>query len=90
MLCCWFREFERAVVLQRNPGDGLVLTRGQWSWDIQEASYHQFKGLMQYDNLDCAKFCSCFCICRRSVNSWFLVLIFECLRSYFGNFSFSA
>jgi len=51
MLRLGLLKFERSVVLQRKPGDGLVLTRGQWSWDIQEPSYYQFKGLMQYDNL---------------------------------------
>lgn len=39
--------------MQKKPGDGLVLTRGQWSWDVQEQSNYQFTGLMQYDNLMC-------------------------------------
>ena len=38
----------RDAVVQKNLGDGLVLTRGQWSWDIQEQSNYQFTGLMQY------------------------------------------
>lgn len=41
----------RDSVVQKNPGDGLVLTRGQWSWDIQEEGHYQFKGLMQYYHL---------------------------------------
>jgi hypothetical protein len=42
-------------VVQENPGDGLVLTRGPWSWDVQEQRHYQFTGLMQYEKLNRAK-----------------------------------
>lgn len=36
------------IVLQKNPGNGLVLTRGRWSWDVQEQHHYQMRGTMQY------------------------------------------
>uniref|UniRef100_A0A7I4B764 Uncharacterized protein n=1 Tax=Physcomitrium patens TaxID=3218 RepID=A0A7I4B764_PHYPA len=42
-------ELKRLLTMQ-NLGDGLVLTRGQWSWDVQERTHYHFKGLMQFCN----------------------------------------
>ncbi|KAG0553298.1 hypothetical protein KC19_12G000200 [Ceratodon purpureus] len=43
-------ELQRLLTMQKNTGDGLVLTRGQWSWDVQEQRNYQFTGLMQFCN----------------------------------------
>lgn len=43
-------ELKRLLTMQKNLGDGLVLTRGQWSWDVQERTHYHFKGLMQFCN----------------------------------------
>ncbi|CAM6128684.1 unnamed protein product [Calypogeia fissa] len=45
------QELERLLSVQRRPGDGLVLTRGQWSWDLQEDDHYQLIGKMQFHNI---------------------------------------
>ncbi|KAH9544028.1 hypothetical protein CY35_13G095800 [Sphagnum magellanicum] len=44
-------ELQRLLTCQKNPGNGLVLTRGQWSWDVQEKQHYQLRGTMQFCNI---------------------------------------
>eukprot|EP00897_Mesotaenium_endlicherianum_P005037 jgi/Mesen1/4561/ME000232S03826 len=37
--------------MQKNPGDGLLLTRGSWSWELAEASHYRLRGLLQFQNV---------------------------------------
>ncbi|XP_024522509.1 uncharacterized protein LOC112343386 isoform X1 [Selaginella moellendorffii] len=46
------QELPRLLSMQRNlPGNGLVLSRGSWSWDCHEACHYQFRGVMRFSNM---------------------------------------
>ncbi|KAJ7296474.1 hypothetical protein O6H91_Y043400 [Diphasiastrum complanatum] len=45
------QELQRLLSMQKRMGDGLVLTRGTWSWDVCEPSRYQLCGTMQFFNI---------------------------------------
>ncbi|KAL2643336.1 hypothetical protein R1flu_010923 [Riccia fluitans] len=44
-------ELERLRTVQKNQGDGLVLTRGQWSWVLQDDDHYKLQGEMKFHNV---------------------------------------
>ncbi|KAL3684912.1 hypothetical protein R1sor_002934 [Riccia sorocarpa] len=44
-------ELERLLTVQKNQGDGLVLTRGSWTWLLQDDDHYQLKGEMKFHNI---------------------------------------
>ncbi|BBN01493.1 hypothetical protein MPTK1_2g07820 [Marchantia polymorpha subsp. ruderalis] len=43
-------ELQRLRTNQKSEGDGLLLTRGQWCWVLQDHDHYQFKGEMKFHN----------------------------------------
>eukprot|EP00249_Psilotum_nudum_P017161 c26190_g1_i10 orf=144-1475(+) len=44
-------ELQRLLSMQKKPINGMVLTRGSWTWDIDLPTVYRFRGIMQFCNI---------------------------------------
>lgn len=45
------QEAGRLLSMQKQPGDGLLLTRGSWKWDRRDRHHYRLRGSMQFLNV---------------------------------------